>query len=91
MMSSARQPKVAAIQNSTGLRKARPKYWPIEYTPVAVARSACGNQVPRMRLFEGKAGASATPSPMRHAISDHRLVVKPCSSVNADQIVTDRK
>src|SRR5580692_11350723 len=91
MRNNARQPHAALIQNNTGLRKARPKYCPIEYTPVARARSCCGNQVLRTRLLQGKAGASATPRARRALRSEARPEESPCRVVQTDHSAIDRK
>src|SRR6185312_17347675 len=86
-----RQPKRAVIQNRTGLRKARPKYCPTEYTPVALARSCCGNQMLSTRLLQGNAGASATPSTSRETTREAIPTANPCVAVMIDHRAIDRK
>src|SRR5206468_12316027 len=86
-----RQPNWPTIQNSNGLMKARPKYWPTAYTLFARARSCCGNHELKTRLLAGKQGASATPSPNRQVMRLITPDTKPCSNVHADHNETERK
>src|SRR6185437_13829251 len=59
------QPNRAVIQPESGAKRKVAKYWAELKMAAAVPRSDAGNQAATMRLFAGKAGASAKPSSKR--------------------------
>src|SRR5215207_3150560 len=78
------QPRLVAIQKSTGESSAEPMYCPIAYVDVARPRSRCGNQDDTTRLLTGNAGASARPTAKRSPNSAANPLTMPRPTVAAD-------